>query len=138
MRRTPRARMASSTLAVAMVFCSRSLRGCCGAEADIGIGGQMEYEFGALHGAAERPRDRAGRRAPGESAGERQRGSRNSGLARGEIVEAGDLMTVGEQTVHQVTADEAGRAGDQESSRLTFMRVRAGGTGASAARDLNV
>ncbi len=46
----------------------------------------------------------------------RKRSVQKFDLAGGEIIEPCDLMPIGEQTVHQVTADEAGRAGYQESS----------------------
>ena len=45
----PLARIASSTLNVAMVFCSRSLARMLGAEAHVGVGREMEDELAAAH-----------------------------------------------------------------------------------------
>jgi predicted RecA/RadA family phage recombinase len=42
-------------------------------------------------------------------------------LPRREIVETGDLVPIGEQTVNQVTADEAGRAGYQDFQGVPFL-----------------
>jgi hypothetical protein len=91
-----------------------------GAEAHVGIGGHMKYELGVMHGAVERIGiqqvamfEAEVRRA--------QRGLQKLNLPRGEIVETCDRMFIGEQTVHQVTADEAGRAGYQDFQGFSFL-----------------
>ena len=85
-----------------------------GAEANVRIGGHMKHKPGVLHGAIERSGieqiavlQAESRRAQGRF--------EELDLSGGEIIEAGDLMPVGEQTVHEVTADESRRAGDQVS-----------------------
>ena len=53
MRRTPAARIASSTTEVAIVFCSRSTRGLVEPVPDVGVRGEVEDRVAALERALE-------------------------------------------------------------------------------------
>ena len=88
MRCTPLARIASSTLKVAMVFCSQVPSRVVGAEAHVGVGREVEDEVVAGHGACVR-RGRSSR-SPSTSAEPRCFGARleELALAGGEVVVA--------------------------------------------------
>src|SRR5271157_1871011 len=74
----------------------------------------MKYELGALHGAAKYIGIEQVAMFQAE-ARRAQRRRQKLDLPRGEIIEASDLMSTGEQTIHQVAADETGRTGYQDS-----------------------
>ena len=99
---TPLARMASSTLKVAIVFCSRSLRGCSRPKRTSAFAARWntisEPRLGSFDGIEEVAFDEAEVRM--------LFGARNS-RARREIVITGDRMALLEEPVDQVTADEA-------------------------------
>src|SRR5436305_252201 len=80
-----------------------------GSEANVGIRRQVKHEIRAVHGAGhgveveQVPLHQTEARA-GVSAFQK------FAKAGGEIIEAGHLVAVGEQAVHQIASDEAGRA----------------------------
>src|SRR5262249_20236058 len=83
-----------------------------GAESDVGVGCEVEHEVRTPHGFGEcgeieqvAAHQTEGRRLCG--------GLQEFGLTGGEVVEADDLMTIGEQAVYEVTADKAGGSGDE-------------------------
>src|SRR5262249_54188268 len=89
------------------------LAGVVRAEADVGVGGQVEDEVVADHGRLQVEQvdhvafDQAERRATADL---RQEGP----LAGGEVVVARDLVPVGQQPVDQVAADKPGGASDED------------------------
>ena len=112
MSRTPLARMASSTLKVAMVFCSEILAGVLQAEADIGIGRQMEDDVAAAR------RGRQPRKIEKVSFDEgeiriRARRGKEFRHAGRKIVIADNAHARRQQAVHQIAADEARRSRHQ-------------------------
>ena len=115
MRRTPFARIASSTLKVAIVFCSRSRLRMLRAEPDVGVGREVEDEVAARH--------RRGQRLAVQRVALRRSGTGPTAVpARGtrpspvrQVVVAHDVMASGQQPVDEIAADEAGSAGDAHS-----------------------
>ena len=84
------------------------------AEADVGVGGEVDDGVGAVDDLAEpiTVRDEVEldeREALGAAGGVEELAT-----AGAEVVDAGDAVTVGEQSIHQVRADEAGCAGDHD------------------------
>ena len=83
-----------------------------GAEAHVGIGGQVEDEVRARHGA----RDGVEIQQVALDEAEARIGLRTFEKAPesgGEVVEAGDFVPSGQQAVHQVAADESRGAGNE-------------------------
>ena len=96
MRRTPLERMASSTLKVAMVFCSRSRRaGCWVPKRTSAFAARWKNKIGAAHTwLGLEPPNRVCRRAPAGIAGCRHaHPSRNTSKPVDKIVEAGHSQT---------------------------------------------
>src|SRR5881628_2024341 len=84
---------------------------------DGGLGGRVDHRVGSLRG-----HDGAELRAP--DVADVQRGGRAhvGASARAEIVDDGDAMAIGEQTVHHVRTDEASASGDEDLHAPSFRR----------------
>jgi hypothetical protein len=101
MRLTPLARMASRTLKVATVFCSRSFAGCSVPKLDVGVGGEMKHEVAARHGGGQRGQVEVVA-AHEREAGIFPRAGEEAFLAGGEIIPADDGDAVRQQAVDEV------------------------------------
>ena len=105
--------MASSTLLVAMVFCSRSLVGCCRPKRTSALAARWTTRSApsiARSSAAEIEHVLPVELEPRRLAGLLRKCSRPGR----KVVVADDVVAVGEQPVHQVAGDESGGAGDED------------------------
>ena len=97
-----------------------------GAEADVGVGGEVDDEVGAGDGFGEGVQVEQVMLAEGEvgvglGAGE------ELDLAGGEVIDTGDGVAIGEKAVGEGAADEAGCAGDEYVHAFIFDWRRPGG-----------
>ena len=113
MRFTPLARIASSTLKVAIVFCCRSFSGMFPAVANVSVGGEMEDKVARPSSRRSAQAGRDCRREPDEISSACPGAIEKPKLAGRKVVPAGDRHAVRQQTIDQVGANETGGAGDE-------------------------
>ena len=121
MRRTPLRRIASSTLKVAIVFCSRSRRGCSVPKRTSALAARWKTKSRPRIASVSAARVEQVALDQAEAGDGRRRVRRNSRWPVEKLSKPTTSWPARQQPVDQVAADEPGRAGD-ETTRIRESR----------------
>ena len=107
------ARIASRTLNVAMVFCSRSRPGMLEAKPNVGIGGEMEHQISTRHGFGQPRRIQEIALDQSETLVRRSLLDKSPRPCR-EIIIANDNIAAADKTVNEIAPNKASGACDED------------------------